>query len=136
MPIHTLRGKLEGNELRRLILDDGMFTEGHKIESFEVWASSIASGDDPAAILALSDKIGTEFDAGDNRQIGWAMQTTTATTRLMTFNTIDPDHVVIRDLYIRNISGDPCNYLISIVPIQISNDQAVLQLIKESAQGV
>ena len=136
MPIHTLRGKLAANEMRRLILDDGMFTEGHKIESFEVWAISQTSGDDPAAILALSDKIGTEFDAGDSRQIGWAMQTTTSATRLMTFNTIDPDHVILRDLYIRNISADPTNFLITIVPIRISEDEAVLQLIKESSQDV
>jgi len=136
MALHTLRGQLEPNELRRLILDDGMFTEGHKITSFEVWAISQTSSDDPAAILALSDKIGTEFDAGDSRQIGWAMQTTTSTTRLMSFNTIDPDHVILRDLYIRNISADPTNYLITLVPIRITEDQAVLQLIKESSQDV
>jgi hypothetical protein len=136
MALHTLRGQLEANELRRLILDDGMFTEGHKIESFEVWAISIASGDDPAAILALSDKIGTEFDAGDSRQIGWAMQTTSATSRIMSFNTLDPDHVILRDLYIRNISAHPANYLITVVPIKITEDQAVLQLIKESSQDV
>ena len=136
MPLHTLRGQLEPNELRRLILDDGMFTEGHKITSFEVWAISLVSGDDPAAILALSNKIGTEFDASDNRQIGWAMQTTTATSRVATFNTIDPDHVVIRDLFIRNISAHPTNYMVTIVPMKITDDEAVLQLIKESAQGV
>lgn len=137
MPIHTLRGKLEANEVRRLILDDGMLTEGHKIESFEVWAISLASGDDPAAFLSLSNvDDGVGFNAGDNRQIAWSVQTTTSTTRLMSFNTIDPDHVIIRDLYIHNISAHPANYMVIIKPIRISEDEAVLQLIKESSQDV
>lgn len=136
MPIHTLRGQLGGNELRQLILDDGMFTNGHKVTSFRVWATSMASSDDPSCILALSDKIGTNMDAGDSRQIGWATQTTTNTIRLQDFNIIDPDHVILRDLYIRNISADEANYLITIEPVRITEDEAVLQLIKESSQDV
>jgi len=137
MARHTLRGLLAPLETRRLILDDGMFTEGHKIESFEVWAISLASGDDPEAFLSMSDEDpGVGFNAGDSRQIGWAMQTTTATTRLMSFATIDPDHVIIRDLFIHNNSSHPCNYLVSIMPLKLTEDQAVLQLIKETGQDV
>lgn len=136
MAIHTLRGQLAANEMRRLILDDGMFTEGHRITSFEVFVTSLSGSDDPQAILALSDKIGTSMDAGDSRQIGWSIQAATNTTRIMSWNLIDPDHVVLRDLFIRNISADECNYIVTLEPVRISEDQAVLQLIKESSQDV
>jgi hypothetical protein len=121
-------------ETKRLILDDGMLTSGHRITEFHVWAVSQASGDDPGCILGLQANMGGDFDASDNRQIGWASQTTTATTREMKFSLIDPDHIIIRDLFIQNISNDLANYLVVIEPVSLNNDQAVLQLIKERSQ--
>jgi hypothetical protein len=134
MPIHTLRGQIPANSVRRLILDDGIFTDAYKITSFEVWAVTMAGSGDPEAILALSDKVGATMDAGDSRQIGWAMQATTNNTRVMSWNLIDPDHVVVRDLYLRNISANAANYLVTLEPISLTADQAVLQLIKERSQ--
>ena len=136
MPIHTLRGVIAGNSTKRLILDNGIFTQGYKVTGFEVWVTSLSGSDDPAAILALSDKVGATMDAGDSSQIAWSIQTATNTTRIMSWSTIDPEHVVVRDLYLRNISSDPANYLVTLQPITLSDDQAVLQLIKEGSQNV
>jgi hypothetical protein len=50
---------------------------------------------------------------------------------------IDPDHVVIMDLYVQaytNGSDTRINYLIEIEPVELSNDQAILSLIKERSQ--
>jgi len=136
MPIHTLRGQVSANSIKDLIVDDGMFTHGYKVTAFEVWAVTMGGSGDPEAILALTDKVGITMDAGDSRQIGWAVQSTTNTTRVMSWNLIDPDHVVVRDLYIRNISDNTANYLVTLEPVTLSEDEAVLQLIKESSQDV
>lgn len=134
MARHTLRGRVNPLETKRLILDDGMLNSGHRVTEFHVWAISQASGDDPQCTLGLQANMGGDWDASDNRQIGWASQTTTATTREMKFNLVDPDHIVIRDLFIYNFSNDAANYLIVIEPVTLNDDEAVLQLIKERSQ--
>jgi hypothetical protein len=48
---------------------------------------------------------------------------------------IDPDHVIIQDLWIRNENAvDEVNYLIELEPVDLNDDQAILSLIKERSQ--
>jgi len=136
MKRHTLRGRVEANSVKRLIVDDGRLTHAMKVDEFHVWAISIASGDDPECALGLNYDLGADWDASDNRQIAWAGQTTTATTRLMTFELIDKEHLVNQDLYISNFSTHPANYLITLTAVTLSDDQAILTLIKEASQSV
>lgn len=134
---HTLRGRVEALDTKRLILDDGRLTHAMRVIRFEVWARSLASGEDPECILGLDYNMGNEMDASNNVQIAWASQTTSATSRVMGFNAIDPNHVVIQDLWIQNIANtETANYLVELEAVEISNDQAVLQLIKERSQNV
>lgn len=133
---HSLRGKLRANEKRRLIVDDGRFTHGDVVESFRVWNASVASGNDVEAVLALSeDSLVGANAAEDNGQIGWSFQFI-GTNGGLDGSVIDPDHLVVRDLWIENISGAPCNFLIVLRPTTITEDQAVLALIKEVSQDV
>ena len=136
MKRHTLRGRVEPNSVKRLIVDDGRLTHAMKVDEFHVWAISIASGDDPECALGLNYDLGADWDASDNRQIAWAGQTTTGTTRLMTFELIDKEHLVNQDLYISNFSTHPANYLITLTAVTLSDDQAILTLIKEASQNV
>lgn len=136
MKRHTLRGRVEPNSVKRLIVDDGRLTHAMKVDEFHVWAISIASGDDPECALGLNYDLGADWDASDNRQIAWAGQTTTGTTRLMTFELIDKEHLVNQDLYISNFSAHPANYLITLTAVTLSDDQAILTLIKEASQSV
>lgn len=136
MKRHTLRGRVEPNSVKRLIVDDGRLTHAMKVDEFHVWAISIASGDDPECALGLNYDLGADWDASDNRQIAWAGQTTTGTTRLMTFELIDKEHLVNQDLYISNFSVHPANYLITLTAVTLSDDQAILTLIKEASQSV
>lgn len=136
MKQHTLRGRVEPNSVKRLIVDDGRLTHAMKVDEFHVWAISIASGDDPECALGLNYDLGADWDASDNRQIAWAGQTTTGTTRLMTFELIDKNHLINQDLYISNFSTHPANYLITLTAVTLSDDQAILTLIKEASQSV
>ena len=55
----------------------------------------------------------------------------------MNFSVVDPEHVIIQDLYIRNIADtEQANYLIVLEEQNLTEDQAVLQLIKEVSQDV
>ena len=134
MRTRTLRGRVEGVSVKRLIVDDGQFNHGMKVKAFYVWATSQAGSRDVECSLGLDYDMAGAWDASDNRQIGWAAMTTTSTTRLMDWSLIDPDHVVISDLYINNFSDDVANYMVILEPVTLTDDQAVLQLIKERSQ--
>lgn len=134
MARHTLRGQVNTLETKRLILDDGMLTSGHRVVEFHIFATNTTLGDDPACILGLQANMGGNWNAGDNRQIGWASQKTSPTEFLQSFSLLDPDHIIIRDLYIYNYSSHVANYLIVTEPVELSHDESVLQLIKERSQ--
>ncbi len=134
MRTRTLRGRVDSLETKRLILDDGQFNQGMKVKEFHVFSRGQGTSEDPSCILGLDYDLGNDYDASDNRQIGWAGQSTSDGSRIMTFSLIDPDHVVLRDLYIYNIRNEPGNYLIILEPVSLSDDEAILQLIKERSQ--
>ena len=134
--IRTLRGRLEDTDVHRLIVDDGRLNHGVKVKEFHVWS-------DGSGIDGVYAVLGTQYDmsaggnASDNRQIAWAGNAwgSGSTTTATSFSVIDPDHVVNMDLYIQRINpADNCNYLIVLEPITMTNDQTILQLIKERSQ--
>lgn len=139
MARHTLRGVVNHMDNKRLVVDDGILTEGHRITSFIVWPVDPVSTNDCIAVLAKEyDGTSILMRADDGRQIGWAgfgMDSTLDAGN--SFSILDPDHIVIRDLYImaQNLGADGrVNYLITLEPVSLTNDEAVLQLIKERSQ--
>ena len=135
MARHTLRGRVEANTTKRLIIDDGMLNEGHRVTEFTVFSIGLSSSGDPECFLATKDNFTTtQFDASDNRQIGWAIQTTSSGTRVMNFSLLDAAKIVLKDLFIHNRGSDVANYLVVIEPVTLTDDQAVMTLIKERSQ--
>lgn len=132
--IRTMRGRFEGLETVQIVVDDGNINRAYRVLEFRVFPTSVAGSRDVEATLALDYDASAAWDASDNRQIGWAAMTTTNTTRIMDFSIIDPNHVVVRDLYVRSNSSDPGNYMIVLEAMSISDDEAVLQIIKERSQ--
>jgi len=136
----TLRGIVRTNQgVRRLIVDDGQFTRAYRVTRFEVISAdpSISSGD-CYGTLALDEDGARIWNLGDNRQIGWAGQNMTASSGPdRNFSLLDPDHIVVRDLWVFG-SGTGATagyqYFVELEMIDITEDQAVLALIKERSQ--
>lgn len=134
MRVHTLRGRVEANTKKRLILDDGRTTHGMIVKEFYIWAKD--GIDDPRCVLALSeDNIGTDMDASNSNQIAWSHVAQSAANSDR-YSIIDPDHIVIRDLFISNLTSVDSNYLVILEAKNISEEEAILQLIKEGQQNV
>ena len=136
---YTLRGRVQFGTPKRLILDDGQFTKGHKVLAVHTWPASITGGEDAQVTLSLQYDASTAWNAGDNRQIGWAAfrnGSTGSTETVNTFSLIDPNKIVVRDLWIVNdISGTTTtNYMVVLERQDMTEDEAVLQLIKETSQ--
>ena len=136
MRTHTLRGLLQGNEVRRVILDDGRLTHAMRVVSFVVFPKSVASGNDIQVTIGLNRDFSVAFDASNNGQIGWASWWNDSNAK-HDWTYVDPNHLVIRDLFISNNSaaGAEANYVIKLEAMEISEDESILQLIKENQQG-
>jgi hypothetical protein len=141
MKRRTLRGQAIEGEVKRLIVDDGRLNHGYKVVKFI--CSTDVTQTTPSNVAAT---LSLDFDAlpgwnwSDNRQIAWASTTTYSQSEAgPPFTLVDPDHVVIMDLYIQGQvfsagTGDVFNYYIELEPVELSNDETILQLIKERSQ--
>ena len=133
MPRHTIRGLLGAGESERLILDDGIYTHGHVVKSFHIIGAN--NGDTGAiAILSRGATSPAIIDFSDSQQIAWTIWDNDTTFGNRMVPVIDPDHVVQQDLWIHGLTG-ACNYLIEIMPIEMTDAQGVLQLVKAKRQG-
>jgi len=136
--LRTLRGRLATDELRRLIVDDGNFNHAFRVVEFQVFPAAPSGGAQICpVILSLDYDANADFDASDSRQIGWSISNFDGAGQFSFFSpaVLDPDHVIVRDLWIKNTGQlDEVNYLITLEAVDISDDQAILQLIKERSQ--
>ena len=139
----TLRGTIDDGVIKRLIVDDADFNRGFKVTRFQVFPVDISSGtSDCSGVLALEERGAIEdWFCEDNTQIAWSSSIMASGFGINNkTDIIDPDHVVLRDLFVfaktANATIARINYLVEIEEVKLSDDQAVLQLIKETAQNV
>lgn len=135
----TLRGTLLGNEVRQLVVDDGIFTNGLRITYFTVWKEDFNAVQSAYGLLSTRDTVvpvGT-FPANDPASFAWAAQVITGPLdTITTWDRIDPDHVVNEELFIHNRANTVINYLIVAEPYSMTEDEGVLQLVKNKQQSV
>jgi hypothetical protein len=139
MKRRTLRGQVQEGQVKRLVVDDGRLNHGYRVVSFHVAPRNPSdSAGDVYGTLSLDYDSPALWEFGDNRQIGWAAAQVDQRP-LAPFSLIDPDHVVIMDLYIQGLVGsttttDLINYLIVLEPVELTDDEAIMTLIKERSQ--
>ena len=136
MRSRTLRGKLTDTNIKQLVVDDGRLTHGYIVKEFYVWVQG-GGAEGVYAVLGKEYDMTPGGDASDSRQIAWSGNAwgTGSDPVASSFNVIDPDHVVIQDLFIQRINpNDVANYLVVLEPYMMTNDQTILQLIKERSQ--
>jgi len=135
--IRTLRGQIEavgaGVGKKQLILSDGLINYGLKITKFQIWA--VDPADTFIAILSYETlPAATEMNAGDNRQFGWSVGNGSAEIHS---SFLDPDHIINRDMELSVINTDLgfYNYLIEMQVYELSDDEAIISIIKETSQS-
>ena len=141
MRIHTLRGRVEEGELKQLIVDDGRLTHGLRVTKFVVAPEMTASAQGVNAVLGLDDKVTDTWDWENANQIAWATSSMGGSNTMENpgFQLVDPNHIVIRDLYIRGtVTGSTpqaLNYYIQLEAVNVSEFEAIVQLTKEASQS-
>lgn len=157
--VRTLRGKIKatgGKASQQLILNDQLINDGLRVTGFFMWPTQVdhESNRQFTGILSYAELVNSDvaMDAGDNTQIGWAFQSNTASIAAPNpqvpsvapsfsgyFNQlIDPDHIINRDLFIslRLADNFEYNYLIVCEFIELTDDEAIVTIIKENSQSV
>ena len=144
--LRTLRGQITvtgGVGRLNLIASDGLVNLGLKINSFQIWSSrnqgSVFQPYKFTGILSLDTiAAGSDMNAADNRQFAWSFYSSDATGVLVNHRTvIDPDHIVNRDLFLTmdDSSTDTYNYLIEAQVVELTDDEAIITIIKETSQA-
>lgn len=135
----TLRGTLNGNTVRQLVVDDGIFTNGLRITYFTVWQYAFDAVQGAFGLLSTRDTVvpGGQMPANDPACFAWSAQLITGPLdSLTTWERLDPDHIINEELYIHNRANTVLNYLIVAEPYSLTEDEGVLQLVKNKQQAV
>ncbi len=143
---YTTRGKIASSdtETHRIQLFDGRFDTGYRITSFQI----AFSDRDNASTFVASVKLMTEpgannryWNFGDNTQIAWAACGWDANDRyaLPSENIIDPDNMIVEDLYIGALVYDgqevEMNYMITMEKYDISDWTGALAMVRNKSQA-
>ena len=152
--VRTLRGQIAatgGKAEQQLILNDQLINRGLRVTGFFVWPDRVETNAEQTfnAILSYA-KLGNanvNMNAGDNTQLGWSFYSqslpgsgTSAKSNSGFFNQlIDPDHIVNRDLFIslrETTDGLPLNYMVVCELLELTDDEAIVTIIKENSQSI
>lgn len=140
--IHTLRGRFIEGVVKRLVVDDGRLTHGFRVTKFVISTDPNFASADSFCSLGYQGTFPELWDWSDNNQFAWASTNNPSQGSLEApFSLIDPNHVIIRDMYINgqvSASGGTSYifYWIEMEPVVLDENQAIMSLIKERQQGV
>ena len=142
---YIIRGKVdEGTaNTKRLTLFDGRFDTAYKVTKLVI--AGVRADDtssDCVAVLMTEDtgRNADFWDWSDNREIGWASTDhRTADGVLESFSLVDPDNLIVEDLFItvanRSSSNPTVNYYIEMQKFDISEFQGALSMVKNRSQA-
>jgi hypothetical protein len=132
--IHTLRGQLTlpMTTPRRAALFNGSFTQNFKVIDVQIFQQTLVNNDS-SLILHFDDNLKAGADANDGRQFGWA----TIDALAQDWSYVDPDHVIVNDLFISALGVAPgvLNYVIKLERITTSLNEAILDEVKNKQQA-
>jgi hypothetical protein len=143
---YTTRGSIRtDNSVNRIILFDGRFDTAYKITEFVIGHHDV----DQTNHRVFNAKLMTDETAGvginwnwdNNEEIAWATITSDANSTISptSFNLVDPDNLVVEDLYIIADEGTgndiKMNYYIRMEKYDITDSQGALAMVRNRSQA-
>ena len=143
---YTTRGTiLSDNSINRIVLFDGRFDTAYKVVEFVIAEHDVdqTSGDNFSAKLMTDDDAasGINWNWDNNEEIAWSRYGADANnfTNPNTFSLVDPDNLVVEDLYIVADEGTgeskKCNYYIRMEKYDITDSQGALAMVRNRSQA-
>ena len=144
---YTTRGSIKSdNVANRIILFDGEFTTGYRVVEFVIAPHDM----DNTTIRNYAAKLMTDDDSStglnwnwdDNSEIGWSIfgYDANATSQTNRFSLVDPDNLIIEDLYIiadEAVGGgdSKLNYFIRMEKYDITDSKGALAMVRNRSQA-
>ena len=142
---YTCRGQIpEGTaNTKRINLFDGRFDTAYRVVRFVIAGARAddSSSDAVAKLMTEDNGINADYwNWEDNREIAWAStEHRTADGVQMVFSEVDPDNLVVEDLFItaqnRSASNPNINYMIFMEKYDITDWQGALAMVRNKSQG-
>ena len=149
--MYTARGVVSEAETeaglpQKIPLFDGRFDTAYRVVDFFIWGTSYTSSA-PDVIGKLSknpDGVTTQANfmrADDDNQVAWSGADAFSDMWANSSKIIDPDNLIIEDLYVYARSNDASgsttlvNYLVIMEKYDISEAQGALTMARDRAQG-
>jgi len=137
----TLRGVVDitsgSTGKAQIIVDDGIISRGYKVTKFFVWNNAGTTNFVSYLSFAPQTFGGNLMDAGNNSQFAWTWLGSGAGSSIE--YVIDPDHIAVRDMFV-NIEqaggAERFNYMIVCEEYAMTNDEAIMNIIKEGSQSL
>jgi hypothetical protein len=143
---YTAKGQFTSldNTGKKIHLFDGSFKSGYRVTKFFVATTAPTdANEDCVAVLATEPNlsISNAWDWSDNRQIAWASNnSSTGTAATPDGAMIDPDNLIVEDLYVYGRYDDggtgKINYMIHLEKYDISEGLGALALVRNNSQNV
>ena len=135
---YTIRGKVAHGVTERITLFDGQFDTGYRITSIKVLPNTYSSAADASIICHTEDTSPGAPDFADNTQIGWASMAFDANFGSPGgIDIIDPDNMIIEDLYITGYNNDSTrqtNYLVVMEKYEFADWNGALTMVRNRSQ--
>lgn len=132
--IHTLRGQLTlpMTEPKRAFLYNGSWTRNFKVIDVQIFPDQIVNND-ALFILHYDDNLKAGPDGEDSAQFGWAG----IDGLVQQWTYVDPDHVLVNDIFMSAISTAPgnLNYVVKLEQITTTVPEAILDEVKAQLQS-
>ena len=142
---YTARGKTTQGVIERVRLYQGTNKIGYRVTDFKVWASDYSSDSNGDVIGKLSkNDIGVTgsadfMRADDDNQIAWAGNQGNTNEFVSVPSIIDPENLIIEDLYVYARSGgsssQAINYLITMEKYEIDGWRGTLEMARDEFDG-
>jgi hypothetical protein len=137
---YTVRGRLIAQETAKIQLFDGRFDTAYRVIDVKIAPASMTSGEDAFCYVATKEGIGSvngqTWDWSNNVEIGWAIQGSNSSNTFDQITIVDPDNMVVEDLYITNSNVGIANYMVKLEKYDISDWEGALTMIRNNAQNV
>ena len=137
----TLRGRIDiaaGSTAKlQILVDDGNINIGYKVQRFHLWGFTGTTSF--VAYLSFQPQLlgAKKMDSSNNSQFAWTWLGGSNGSAI--YEIIDPDHVAVRDMFItiEDAGGaEAFNYMIEVEEYAITDDEAIINIIKEGSQSL
>ena len=131
---YTIRGQVPHGTEERVTLFDGKFDTAYRIKSIETMPNTFSGTADGSIICATEPNTAAVPTFSDGAQIAWASMAYDGNFGSPGgLSIIDPDNLIVEDLYIQGFSNDATrqmNYIITLEKYEISDWQGALAMVR------